>query len=63
MLSISLTPDEYVTIGDVVVKVTKVVGSRCFLAIQADKDTPILRSAVLERSGITPPSCIHKTAK
>ena len=59
MLSISLQTGEYVTIGDsIVVKVCKMSGDRCFLAIQAEKDVPILRSAVLERCGTPPPPCI-----
>ncbi len=59
MLSISLAPDEYITInGDIVVKVSKIARGRCFLAIEADRDIPILRSSVLERNGTPPPSCI-----
>ena len=59
MLSISLAPDEYITInGDIVVKVSKIARGRCFLAIEADRDIPILRSSVLERNGTPRPSCI-----
>ncbi len=60
MLSISLGPEEYVTIGDVVVKFTKVARGRCFLAIEADRSVPIVRGKVLERNGTPPPDCIAK---
>lgn len=60
MLSISLEPEEYVTIGDVVVKFTKVARGRCFLAIEADRSIPIVRGKVLERNGTPPPACITK---
>ena len=61
MLSISLEPNEYVTIGGgIVVKVVKMERGRCFLAIEADKSIPILRGAVLERNGAPPPACLAK---
>lgn len=58
MLSISLEPEEYVTIGDVVVKVSRMAGGRCFLAIEADRSIPIVRGSVRERNGAPPPACI-----
>lgn len=59
MLSISLSPGEYLTInGDIVVKVSKIAKGRCFLAVEAERTIPIVRSAVLERNGIPPPACI-----
>ncbi len=59
MLSISLEPNEYITIGgDIVVKVSRMMGGRCILAIEADRSVPIVRSAVLERSGTPPPACV-----
>ncbi len=59
MLSISLEPDEYITIGDdIVVKVHKMARGRCFLSIEADRSVPIVRSAVRERSGLPAPECI-----
>lgn len=58
MLSISLEPEEYVTIGDIVVKVAKMTRGRCFLCIDADRSIPIVRSAVLERNGMPPPACL-----
>ncbi len=63
MLSISLEPEEYVVIGDVVVKFTRADRGRCFLAIQADKSVPIVRGTVLERDGTPPPPCIQSSRK
>jgi preprotein translocase subunit YajC len=64
MLAISLEPDEYITInGDIVVKVSKIAKGRCFLAIEADRSIPIVRSAVLERNGTPPPACIIPNPK
>ena len=63
MLSISLEPEEYVTIGDIVVKFTRADRGRCFLAIQADKSVPIVRGTVLERNGMPPPKCIQSSTK
>lgn len=61
MLSISLEPGEYITIGDsAVVMVSRLLRGRCFLAIEADRSIPIVRSAVLERNGTPPPSCVVK---
>ena len=59
MLSISLGPEEYVTIGDdIVVKVSRMAKGRCFLAIEADRTVPIVRGTVREREGAPPPECI-----
>ena len=59
MLSISLTPEQYVTIGeDIVVKVSRMEGGRCILAIEADRSIPIVRSTLRERAGTPPPKCI-----
>ena len=64
MLSISLEPEEFITIGDgIVVKVSKIARGRCFLAIEADKSLPIVRSAVLERNDAEPPPCIIPAKK
>ena len=60
MLSISLEPEEYITIGDgVVVKFTKADRGRCYLAIEADRSVPIVRGKVLERNGTPPPACVR----
>ena len=59
MLSISLGPEQYVTIGEnIVVKVSKMMGGRCILAIEADRSLPVVRGTVLERGGTPPPACI-----
>lgn len=64
MLSVSLEQGEYITIGgDIVVKVSKMARGRCFLAIEADRSLPIVRSAVLERDGTPPPACIISQKK
>jgi len=63
MLALSLEPNEYITInGDIIVKVSKMARGRCFLAIEADRSIPIVRSAALERSGRPTPECLkdHK---
>ncbi len=53
MLTLSLRPEEYFTInGDIVVKVSRVTGTRCLLSIDADRSVPIVRGKVLERSGM-----------
>ena len=59
MLSLSLLPEEYITIGgNIVVKVTKIAGGRCLLSVGADRSVPIVRGEVLERDGTPPPECI-----
>ena len=52
MLKLSLTPGEYLTIGeDVVVQVYRCEGGRSYLAIDAPRDVPIVRGTVREREG------------
>ncbi len=52
MLCLSLLPGEYLTIGDnVVVQVDRMVGDRCKLVINAPREVPVVRGAVLEREG------------
>lgn len=63
MLSISLQPNEYITIGDIVVKLSRLSGDRCYLAIEADKSIPIVRGTVLEREGGTRPACLTPPGK
>lgn len=56
MLKLSLTPGEYLTIGDdIVVQLYRSEGGRAYLAVQAPRDVPILRGAVAERNGGTRP--------
>lgn len=52
MLKISLTQGEYLTIGDnIVVQLYRSEGGRSYLAIDAPREVPIVRGAVLEREG------------
>lgn len=52
MLKLSLTPGEYLTIGeDIVVQVYRSEGGRTYLAIDAPREVPIVRGAVRERQG------------
>lgn len=59
MLKLSMLPEEYLTIdGSVVVQLTRVAGGRAYLAVDAPRDVPILRGAVLERNGGERPACL-----
>ncbi len=59
MLCLSLLPGEYLTIGeDVVLQYDYTSGDRCRLVIQAPREVPILRGAVLERDGKARPKCV-----
>lgn len=52
MLKISLTQGEYLTIGgDIIVQLYRSEGGRSYLAIDAPREIPIVRGAVLEREG------------
>ena len=52
MLKLSLTPGEYITVnGNVVVQLYRCENGRAYLAIDAPRDIPIVRGAVLERQG------------
>ncbi len=59
MLKISLTPGEYLTIGDnVVVQLCRCEGGRAYLAVAAPREIPIVRGAALEREGGQKPACL-----
>ncbi len=59
MLSLTLSPGEYVTIGDnVIVQFDYAEGGRCRLAFQAPREVPILRGEVRERAGAQRPDCV-----
>lgn len=61
MLSLSLEAGEYLAINDdVFVTVTRMEKGRCYLAIEADRNVPIVRGAVLERNGTMPPDSVAK---
>ena len=52
MLKLSLTPGEYLTIGDnVVVQLYRSTDGRSYLAIDAPREVSVVRGAVLEREG------------
>ena len=52
MLKLSLTPGEYLTIGDnVVVQLYRSTDGRSYLAIDAPREIPVVRGSVLEREG------------
>ncbi len=64
MLSLTLSPGEYVTIGDnVVIQFDCSVGERCRLAFQAPREVPILRGEVRERGGAQRPDCVFDGAR
>ena len=49
MLKLSLTPGEYITIGeDVVVQLYHMEGGRSYLAVKAPREIPILRGTVAD---------------
>jgi len=59
MLSLALTPGEYLTIGDnVVVQLHTITGDRCKVTVTAPREIPILRGEVLERDGGRRPDCV-----
>ncbi len=59
MLSLSLLPEEYLTIaGNIVVQVSRVAGDRVYLSIDAPREVPVVRGTVLERQGGTRPACL-----
>ncbi len=61
MLSLTLLPGEYLTIGDdVVLQYDSTTGDRCRLDISAPREVPILRGEVRERNGISRPACVHE---
>ncbi len=64
MLCLSLLPGEYLTIGgNVVLQYNETTGERCRLAISAPREIPILRGAVLERSGEDRPDCVFEKTR
>ena len=60
MLSLSLLPDEYLSInnGQIIVHLIRVAGGRAHLRIEADRSVPIVRGALLEREGAPRPDCL-----
>ncbi len=60
MLKLTLLPDEYLSInkGDILVHLVRVAGGRAHLRIEADRNIPIVRGALLERQGVPRPECL-----
>ena len=60
MLSLSLLPDEYLSInnGQIIVHRIRVAGGRAHLRIKADRSVPIVRGTLLEREGAPRPDCL-----
>ena len=64
MLKLTLLPDEYLTVnGDIVVQLLRVAGGRADVAVEAPREMPIVRGAVLERSGGQRPACLAPSPK
>ena len=61
MLKLTLTQDEYLTIGDgIVIQLTDVGGRHAELTIYADRGIPIVRGEVLEQQGGKRPVCLDR---
>ena len=59
MLKLTLLPEEYLTISEsIVVQLTRVAGGRAEIAVQAPRQFPIVRGAVLEKNGGRRPACL-----
>lgn len=64
MLKLTLLPEEYVIINDnIVVQLIRVAGGRADLALEAPREIPIVRGAVLERQGGERPACLSAPPK
>lgn len=64
MLSLTISPGEYVTIGDnIVLQFDHVAAGRCDLVIQAPREIPILRGEVRERRGEKRPDCVFEKSR
>ncbi len=63
MLKLSMHTGDYVAISEnIIVQLSKVSGKRVSLTIYADKDVPIVRGNLLERSGVPRPECLAPPA-
>ncbi len=64
MLCLSLLPGEYVTIGEnVVLQYDRTTGDRCRIVLNAPREIPIVRGAVLEREGAERPDCVFDSPR
>jgi len=61
MLCLSLTQGDYVTIGgNVVLQLGRMSGDHCKVMIDAPREIPVVRGAVLEREGSGRPQCVQE---
>ena len=59
MLQLTLTPGDYFVVnGTIIVQVHRVEGGRAHVAVEAPREIPIVRGAVLERQGGERPACL-----
>lgn len=64
MLKLTMYPDDYLTInGNIVVYLTRAAGGQASVAIDAPREIPILRGAVLKRLGMERQACLYPPAK
>ena len=64
MLKLTLHPDEYLVVGgNIVIQLTRVAGGMANLALDAPREVPIVRGAVLERQGGQRPACLGAPPK
>lgn len=64
MLCLTISPGDYVTIGDnIVLQFDHMTGSSFDLVIQAPREIPILRGEVRERGGGTRPDCVFEKSR
>ncbi len=59
MLCISMSPGDYLTIGEnVVLQMDRVTGSHCKVTVNAPREIPVVRGEVRERAGAQRPACL-----
>ena len=64
MLCISMKPGEYFTVGgSTVIQLDRLTGDRVHLTVNAPREVPILRGAVLERNGGKRPDCVFEAPR
>ena len=64
MLCLNLALGDYMTIGEeIVVQLDRISGDHCKLMVEAPREVPVFRGAVLERSGKKRPDCVTDTPR
>ncbi len=59
MLVVSMSPGDYLTIGEnVVLQMDRVTGSHCKVTVDAPREIPVVRGAVRERAGAERPAAV-----